>query len=130
MVTWNLALRPDGGPHNGGCDTCTGVVTVQPDGTVTRNAEYYTIGHLVPLRPPGAWRVASSSFGTTSWNGMLMSAAFVNPDGSRVLVVHNEHDDPRSFAVAEGDRSFDYTLPGGALATFTWPADRLRPPRR
>ena len=46
MVTWNLALRPDGGPHNGGCDTCTGVVTVQDDGTVTRNAEYYTLGHL------------------------------------------------------------------------------------
>lgn len=122
MITWNIALRPDGGPHNGGCDTCTGVVTVQPDGSVTRNAEYYTIGHLARFVRPGAWRVASSSFGTTSWNGMLMSAAFVNPDGSRVLVVHNEHDDPRSFAVAEGDRSFDYTLPGGALGTFTWPA--------
>ena len=67
--------------------------------------------------------MASSSFGTTGWNGMLMDAAFENPDGSTVLVVHNEHDDPRSFAVAEGDRSFDYTLPGGALATFVWPAD-------
>src|SRR4029453_13918599 len=40
------------------------------------------------------------------------------------LVVHNENDDPRSFAVAVGDRMFEYTLPGGALATFTWPKDR------
>ena len=124
VVNWNLALRPDGGPHNGGCDTCTGVVTVQDDHTVTRNAEYYTLGHLARFVQPGAWRVASSSFGTTGWNGMVMDAAFQNPDGSTVLVVHNEHDDPRSFAVAEGDRSFDYTLPGGALATFVWPADR------
>lgn len=124
VVTWNLALRPDGGPHNGGCDTCTGVVTVHDAHTVTRNAEYYTLGHLARFVQPGAWRVASSSFGTTGWNGMVMDAAFENPDGSRVLVVHNEHDDPRSFAVAEGDHSFDYTLPGGALATFVWPADR------
>jgi glucosylceramidase len=121
MVTWNLALRPDGGPHNGGCDTCTGVVTVHDDGTVTRNAEYYTIGHLSRFVRPGAWRVASSSFGSTGWNGMVMDAAFVNPDGSTAVVVHNEHDDPRSFAIAVGDQSFDYTLPGGALATFTWP---------
>jgi glucosylceramidase len=124
MVTWNLALRPDGGPHNGGCDTCTGVVTVQDDGSVTRNAEYYTLGHLSRFVEPGARRVASTSYGTTAWNGMPMSAAFVNPDGSTALVVHNEHDDPRSFAVAVGDRSFDYTLPGGALATFTWPASK------
>jgi glucosylceramidase len=36
--------------------------------------------------------------------------------------VHNENDEPRSFAVSVGSRSFEYTLPGGALATFTWPA--------
>jgi glucosylceramidase len=36
--------------------------------------------------------------------------------------VHNENDDPRTFAVAQGGESFEYTLPGGALATFTWPA--------
>ena len=27
-ITWNLALDAVGGPHVGGCDTCTGVVTV------------------------------------------------------------------------------------------------------
>ena len=121
VVTWNLALHPDGGPHNGGCDTCTGVVTVNPDGTVTRNAEYYTLGHLARFVRPGAVRVASSSYGSTGWNGLPMSAAFVNPDGSTALVVHNEYDDPRTVAVAVGGRSFDYTLPGGSLVTFTWP---------
>jgi len=34
--------------------------------------------------------------------------------------VHNENDDARTFAVRVGGRSFSYTLPGGALATFTW----------
>jgi glucosylceramidase len=124
VVNWNLALDPSGDPHNGGCDTCTGVVTVGPGDTVSENAEYFTLGHLARFVKPGAARIASTSFGTTGWNGQIMDVAFRNRDGSTALVVHNENDDPRSFAVAQGGRSFDYTLPGGALATFTWPASR------
>jgi glucosylceramidase len=126
---WNLALDPSGGPHNGGCDTCTGVVTVGPGNTVTRDAEYYTLGHLARFVMPGAVRIASTSFGTTGWNGEIMDVAFRNPDGSTALVVHNENDDPRSFAVAENGESFDYTLPGGALATFVWRAHDHGGPR-
>ncbi|HEY7102770.1 MAG TPA: glycoside hydrolase family 30 beta sandwich domain-containing protein [Mycobacteriales bacterium] len=123
-ITWNIALDSSGGPHNGGCDTCTGLLTLEADGTVSTNAEYYTIGHLSKFVQPGAVRIASTSFGTTGWNGQIMDVAFRNPDGSTALVVHNENDDPRTFAVAVGGRSFDYTLPGGALATFTWPRSR------
>ncbi|MFD7945056.1 discoidin domain-containing protein, partial [Streptomyces sp. NPDC059744] len=43
------------------------------------------------------------------------------PAGTRALAAHTDNDDPRSFAVAVGDQTFEYTLPGGALATFTWP---------
>ena len=124
VVNWNIALDSTGGPHLGGCDTCTGLVTLQPDGTVTKDAEYYTIGHLAKFVKAGAVRIGSTSYGTTGWNGQLMSAAFRNPDGSTALVVHNENDDPRGFAVAVGDQSFEYELPGGAIATFTW--DRVR----
>jgi len=120
VVNWNIALDSSGGPHLGGCDTCTGLVTLQPDGTVTTDAEYYTIGHLSKFVKPGAVRIGSTSYGTTGWNGQLMSAAFRNPDGSTALLVHNENDDPRSFAVAVGEKSFEYELPGGSIATFTW----------
>jgi glucosylceramidase len=37
-----------------------------------------------------------------------------------VLVAHNENDNPSTFGVREGSQAFSYTLPGGALATFTW----------
>ncbi|MEV1120780.1 discoidin domain-containing protein [Actinosynnema sp. NPDC049800] len=120
-VNWNIALDSAGGPHNGGCGTCTGLVTVHPDGTVSTDAEYYTIGHLAKFVKPGAKRVASTSFGTTGWNGQIMDVAFRNPDGSTALVVHNQNDEPRTFAVEFGERMFEHTLPGGALATFTWP---------
>ena len=124
VVTWNLALHADGARTTAAATPAPGVVTVNPDGTVTRNAEYYTLGHLARFVKPGAVRVASSSYGSTAWNGLPMSAAFVNPDGSTALVVHNEYDDPRSVAISVGDRHLDYTLPGGSLVTFTWP----RPP--
>ncbi|SHK79263.1 discoidin domain-containing protein [Actinacidiphila paucisporea] len=123
VADWNLALNPAGGPHLGGCDTCTALLTVAPDGTVTTNAEYSTIGHLSKFVQPGAVRIGSTNFGTTGWNGQITDVAFRNPDGSTALVVHNENDAPRSFTVAVGEESFDYTLPGGALATFTWPGD-------
>ena len=120
VINWNLALDPSGGPHVGGCATCTPIVTVGPGDTVTRNAEYYTLGHLARFVQPGAVRIASTSFGTTGWNGQVMDVAFRNPDGSTVLVAHNENDNPSTFGVKEGDQAFSYTLPGGALATFTW----------
>ena len=126
VSTGTSRSTPTGGPHIGGCDTCTGLVTLQPDGTVTTDAEYYTIGHLSKFVKPGAVRIASTSFGTTGWNGQFMDVAFRNPDGSTALLVHNENDDPRTFAVAVGDQSFDYTLPGGSIATFTWPRPRAR----
>jgi glucosylceramidase len=123
VVNWNIALDPSGGPHVGGCATCTGVLTVNPDGTVTRNAEYYTLGQIARFVKPGAVRIASTSFGTTGWNGQVMDVAFDNPDGSTVLVAHNENDNPQTFAVREGGQAFTYTLPGGALATFVWRGD-------
>ncbi|MCU7722274.1 discoidin domain-containing protein [Actinoplanes sp. KI2] len=118
VVNWNLALDPANGPHTGGCGGCTGVVTVGD--TVTRNAEYYTLGHLARFVRPGAVRVASTSFGTIGWNGQVMDVAFVNPNGETVVVAHNENDNPQAVAVRLGDRQFSYTLPGGALATFVW----------
>jgi glucosylceramidase len=131
VVNWNIALDPSGGPHVGGCATCTGILTVGPGDTVTPDAEYYALGHLSRFVQPGAVRIASTSFGTTGWNGQIMDVAFVNPNGSTVLVAHNENDSPQSFSVSENGQSFDYTLPGDSLATFVWgtppePAPPLR----
>jgi glucosylceramidase len=67
VINWNLALDPAGGPQNGGCDTCTGVVAIGPGGEVTRNAEYYTLGHVARFVKPGAVRIDPTSFGGTGW---------------------------------------------------------------
>ena len=125
VVNWNLALDPAGGPHNGGCDTCTGVVTVGPGNTVTRERR------VLHARPPGPLRAAGRACGSPARRSARPAGTArswtprsATRDGSTALVVHNENDDPRTFAVAQGGASFDYTLPGGALATFTWPDSR------
>jgi glucosylceramidase len=123
VINWNLALNPAGGPHVGGCGTCTGILTIGPGDTVTPDAEYYALGQLSRFVQPGAVRIASTSFGTTGWNGEVMDVAFRNPDGSTVLVAHNENDNAQAFAVQEGGQQFTYTLPGDSLATFVWPGN-------
>ncbi len=102
VINWNLALDPSGGPHVGGCATCTPIVTVGPGDTVTRNAEYYTLGHLARFVRPGAVRIASNSFGSNGWNGYFMDVVFRNPDGSTLLVAHSENDNPSTFGVKRG----------------------------
>lgn len=122
VINWNLALNENNGPHVGGCGNCTGIVTVNSDGTVSYNAEYYALGQLARFVQPGAVRIASTSFGTTGWNGQIMDVAYRNPDGSTALVAHNEYWNPMQFSVREGSQQFSYTLPAQSVVTFTWPA--------
>ena len=61
VITWNLALDPSGGPHNGGCGTCFGVVTIDPaTGHATPTADYYVLGHVTRFIRPGAVRIDST----------------------------------------------------------------------
>ena len=85
---------------------------------------------VLHARPPGAASCGRARSGSPArrsappagtagrWLGVPQ------PRRLTALVVHNENDDPRTFAVARAASSFDYTLPGGALATFTWPASK------
>jgi glucosylceramidase len=117
-VLWfNLALDPGGGPHNGGCTQCRGMLTVDPaTGSVTDNVEYWSLAHAALGAHPGGVRVASSTFG----NGNLESTAFRNLDGSHALVVVNSGTTPRTLQIQTRTRTTPATLPGGAVATFIW----------
>lgn len=117
VVTWNVALDPSGGPTMN-CTTCTGAVTVDnTSGSVSYNAEYYVLGQASKFVKPGAVRIDSNTFGP----GAIEDVAFRNPDGSTALVVLNaDGANARTFTVAEHGRSFSYTLPAKAVATFTW----------
>lgn len=114
---WNLVLDTNGGPKMGqGCGGCTGLVTVnQATGNSTFTQNYYQLGQVSKFVKPGAIHIGSS----VPWG--LDTAAFKNPDGSKVLVVHNNGFFPSTFKVRwNGTQAFLYTLPVGAVVTFQW----------
>jgi len=131
FVKWSLALDENRGPFiTGGCDTCSGLITVNSvTGAVTNNIDYYTLGHFSKFVLPGAVRVWSNNAPG------LISAAFINPlrhtgiagpdrsesrDRPRVLVVYNDSLSTKTFQVDWYGKSFQYTLPSYAGATFQW----------
>ena len=115
VVKWSLAVDQNMGPHNGGCGTCTGLVTVHNDGSgrVDYTVEYYDMGQLTKFVKPGAVRIASN-------DTAVRDVAWRNPDGSKALVAYNGTGASQQVRVNWGGESFSYTLPAATSATFTW----------
>ncbi len=130
FVKWSLALDEKLGPDltqndppYGGCNTCTPIVTVNSaSGAVTKDIEYYTLGHYSKYVLPGAVRIYSSNS-----NG-IDSVAFKNPDSTKALIAFNNTSAGVSFQVQYGTQSFPYTLPSHAAATFIWEGVQLGTP--
>jgi glucosylceramidase len=133
VLVWNLALDPDGGPvqaPDSGCHGCRGIVTVsEADGSVQNNVKYYELGQVSKFVRPGAVRIASTSK-VTYYDQIRPSrfrstagvddVAFVNPDGSKVLVATNTSEHNQRFVVTWHGGAFRYALPIGSTVTFTW----------
>jgi glucosylceramidase len=116
VLMWNLALDEKHGPHTGGCGNCRGVVTIDSrDGRVTRNEDYYAFAQASRFVRPGAHRVSSEG-GPAG----VDHVAFVNPDGSLVLVAVNANPRRASILVSQAGHAFAYILPATSVATFRW----------
>jgi glucosylceramidase len=120
VVTWNLALDPSGGPHANGYTDFSGLVTVEDDGRITPNAEYYALAHLSRFVHPGAQCVDSDVDGNGHED--LVTVAFRNPDGTSAILIHNHGDQERTVDVDPAADSVALTLPPGALVTLELPA--------
>lgn len=117
IVKWNLVLDDQHGPIGpGGCNDCDGLATIHSDGTSSFNVDYYAMAHVSSFVQRGAVRIDSNTFDA----GSIEDVAFANPDGGKVVVAINSGGDDQPFNIADGDRCFVATLPGGSVGTFTW----------
>ena len=120
VVFWNLALDQNSGPTvEHGCSNCRGVVTIDTSTTpavVTKNVEYYVLGHLSKYVQTGAYRISSNTFGS----GNIEDVAFKNPDGSIAVLVYNGASTASTFSMNWKGEFVSYTLPAGSVATLTW----------
>ena len=118
VLLWNLALDENMGPTNNGCQDCRGVVTINSQtGEVTKNVEYYALGHFSKFIPSGSQRVGNHSSGDLSG---LVFVSFIRPDGGKVLVISNDSIAGRELKVTESQSQIIYTIPAKSVATLTW----------
>jgi glucosylceramidase len=92
------------------------LVTVNREsGQVTFNGEYFVMRHFSQFVKPGAKRVLT----TGVWNDKI---AFVNPDGSAVLVIGNSSGKPMPIVInianRPGDDTWDVTVSPHSVNTF------------
>jgi len=137
VAMWNLALDPQGGPVQPpnlvGCPGCTGLVTIdEQTHAVSLSRDYYELGQLSRYVDPDAVRISSNTFvrydlspsyQTVVTRG-LDDVAFLDPDGTRVLIAYNHSSAPIDFGVTWDGRALTHTLPPGATVTLTWTGPR------
>ncbi|WP_163192298.1 glycoside hydrolase family 30 beta sandwich domain-containing protein [Clostridium thermarum] len=120
VIFWNLALDQNAGPKLTGVDTSNsnrGFLTIRSDSTdsVTYNTCYYSMGHTSKFVSPGAYRISSNTF-----SGDIENVAYLNPDGTRVVILSNRTSNTRNIKIKWGSQSFTYSVPGNAALTFKW----------
>lgn len=80
---WNLLLSAEGGPNHVG-NFCAAPIMCDGKGGIEKRLSYYYIGQFSRYIRRGARQVMN-----TCYSEALETVAFVNPDGSRVVVILN-----------------------------------------
>lgn len=114
VLEWNLAADPNYRPHtDGGCTTCLGALTINGS-SVSRNVSYYIIAHASKFVRPGSVRIASNHAGA------ILTVAFQNPEGKKVLIVLNKGTAPETFNIKFNGKIVTTSLTNGAVGTYVW----------
>lgn len=115
VLEWNLAADPNYNPHtDGGCNTCQGALTISSGNVSARNVSYYIIAHAAKFVRPGSIRISSAQTST------LVTVAFKNAEGKKVLIVLNKGAAQEKFNIKFGGKIVTSTLASGAVGTYVW----------
>ncbi|WP_205513523.1 glycoside hydrolase family 30 protein [Longitalea arenae] len=113
VLEWNLAADPGYKPHTpGGCTSCLGALTI--GATITRNVSYYVIAHASKFVRPGSVRIASNHAGD------ILTVAFKNPAGKKVLIALNKGTAASAFNIKFNGKMVSTSLNAGAVGTYVW----------
>jgi glucosylceramidase len=114
VIEWNLASDSNFGPHtDGGCTVCLGAITI--DKGVKKNVSYYVIAHASKYVKPGSFRIKSSE------NVAFPHVAFLTPEGTMVLIILNEANEPASISLKIGTKFISTTLASRSVSTIAVP---------
>lgn len=104
--------RPNRGPHHASA-TC---IELLDDGSVRYNFDYYMMGQFMKFIQRGAVCVESTSEKIPT----LRHVALINPNGQKVLVIANAHQQSQALAVRVDSQMFETEIPAASVVTFLW----------
>lgn len=114
-IDWNLLLDVEGGPNHVGnyCDApiMYDKTTDQLDIKLT----YYYIGHLSRYVKKGARKMLVSSY-----TDKIETVGFLNPDGSKVLVLLNRCDEDKVAVISECGYTCELNVGAHHIMTLCW----------
>lgn len=112
---WNVSLLQGGRSRWGW--TQNSLVVVDPvDATYRFSHEYQVLKHVSAYLQPGARFIE-----TLTYSGYDNQLAFLNEDGSIVLVIQNDMSEELTVRLMIGDRMIAPTLPADSFNTFVIP---------
>ena len=112
---WNLLLDEKGGPNHVG-NFCAAPMMCNPkESKLEKRLSYYYIGHFSRYVRRGARQILS-----TRYTDKIETAAFLNPDGERVVIVLNKTDSPVTVALREEGIGVSVTMEAHTIRTFLY----------
>jgi glucosylceramidase len=112
---WNILLDETGGPNHVGNFCFAAVHGDTKTGELTFTNTYYYIGHFSKFVRPGAKRITSVSSGNK-----LLTTAFINTDGSMIVVVMNQSDEETNYFLSVDLKSTQIAIPAHAIQTLVY----------
>ena len=110
---WNILLDETGGPNHVGNLCFAPAHGDTKTGELTLTNSYYYIGHFSKFIRPGAKRISSVSSANS-----ILSTAFINEDGSIVIVAMNQSDKPLDYSVTVDANTTNVNIPGHAIQSI------------
>lgn len=110
---WNILLDETGGPNHVGNLCFAPVIGDTKTNELMFTNSYYYIGHFSKFIRPGAKRISSVSSANN-----LMTTAFLNEDGSIVVVVLNQGDAEITYSITMNLKTAQLSAPAHSIQTI------------
>ncbi len=110
---WNILLDETGGPNHVGNLCFAPVHGDTKTDELTFTYPYYYIGHFSKFIRPGAKRISSVSSANN-----LLTTAFLNEDGSIVVVAMNQGENPIAYSLTMNLKTLEIKAPSHSIQTI------------
>ncbi len=113
FIDWNICLDEQGGPNYVGNYCEAPIICDTANGTLSYKLSFYYISHFSSFIKSGAKRVA-----TTIYTDEIEQVAFINPDGSMVVVIQNRTVVVMNTSLRIDSKLIDVELPADSISTI------------